>query len=119
MVVAGEIALSFVTRPNNVGGPIGDRVQAGLGSVVKEVTIIGPSPPIRIPTKTGHFTIEKDNLLFHSFSSGGSIGTQIFYFMIKTIHYSIRILPRSKTSIMLANRETLNREWMVNIISLE
>jgi len=111
--------LPFDTRPSDVRGPIGHRVSAGLGSVVKEVATIGPSPTIRISTKSGHFTIEKDNLLFHSFSSGASIGTHNFYFMVEVVHSSIRILPRSKTSRMLANRETLNREWMVNIIPLE
>jgi hypothetical protein len=111
--------LPFVTRPSDVGGPIGDRVPAGLGSVVKEVATIGPSPTIRIPPKSGHFTIEKNNLLFHSIFSGASIGTYNFNFMVGAVHSSTRILPCSKTSRMLANRETLNREWMVNIIPLE
>lgn len=52
-------SLPFVRRPCHARDPIDGRISTKFHGVVKEDITFNSSPPVRVPTKCGQFTVEK------------------------------------------------------------
>jgi hypothetical protein len=101
--------LPFVRRPCGSQILVKDGVSTNFSGVIKELTSINPSPPVRIPFHGGRFPVEKPNPIgnhiFISVLLRASSGVNNFNLMGKTFHLPIwaartvsKLLPQSLSS---------------------
>ena len=102
--------MPFICRPCGARIAIKDVVTAILGSVVKEVAAIDPSPSIRVPPKSGQFTIEENDFLSFSFSLRPPISVYNLNFVEEPFQLTLWTFPLPEASRVCSYRVTLHRE---------
>ena len=86
LIVLWKIALPLIRRTFGPRVPVDDKVSSKLGGIVKKTIFLNPTPTIRVPTKSGHFTITKDDFFIFSLFIRASCSMDNFNLMKKTNH---------------------------------
>lgn len=108
-VVSRKITLPCVCGVIDPLGSLSEKVSPQFSGVVKKAITFNPSPPIWVPSKSGHFIIKNFNFFFFPFLIFSSGGMNDFDFVKKTFHVPNRFLPCIKTTRVGAHCVTLHR----------